>query len=135
MKGIIVFALLLGFMGCIKGVSKEERGMILGYAHPIVDNLMLGFNEGDYEKFSKDFDEGMKNFLAKNVFIQTREMLLSKIGNFVSKGKSKVKRDGPFIVVIYKAEFEREKDVKITVSFQKYGEKTLFLGFGLTRKN
>ncbi|MEW6181871.1 MAG: hypothetical protein AB1500_01665 [Bacillota bacterium] len=50
---------------------------MLRYADPATDKLLQGFNEGDYVKFSRDFDEKMKNALTETVFNRTRGQIVS----------------------------------------------------------
>ena len=125
---IVCFLLVLGG-GCAKQtevpLDKEE---VLAYADPITDNLLAGFNEGDYGKFSRDFDEQMKNGLTEPVFKQTREQITSKIGLYQSRTVSRVEKEGPATVVVYAAEFEKESGVEVKVVFQKYGERNLVSG-------
>lgn len=91
-------------------------------------HLLEGFNEGNYTKFSRDFDEQMKNGLPEPVFNQTRQQIVSKVGLYKSRTVSKVQKQGPGTIVIYDAEFEKEKEVEVKVVFQKYGEKNLVSG-------
>ncbi|MEW6574459.1 MAG: DUF3887 domain-containing protein [Bacillota bacterium] len=100
----------------------------MAYADPIVDNLLEGFNEGNYTKFSRDFDEQMKNGLPEPVFNQTRQLVTSKVGLYKSRTVAKVEKQGPATIVIYDADFEKEKGVEVKVVFQKYGEKNLVSG-------
>jgi major membrane immunogen (membrane-anchored lipoprotein) len=123
----ICFLLVLG--GCSRkaDVSVDQQS-VLAYADPIADNLLEGFNEGNYTKFSRDFDEQMKNGLPEPVFNQTRQQIVSKVGLYKSRTVSKVQKQGPGTIVIYDAEFEKEKGVEVKVVFQKYGEKNLVSG-------
>jgi major membrane immunogen (membrane-anchored lipoprotein) len=123
----ICFLLVLG--GCSRkaDVSVDQQS-VLAYADPIVDNLLEGFNEGNYTKFSRDFDEQMKNGLPEPVFNQTRQQIVSKVGLYKSRTVSKVQKQGRGTIVIYDAEFEKEKGVEVKVVFQKYGEKNLVSG-------
>lgn len=109
-------------------ITGEQKTEVLQYANPITDNLLDGFNEGNYTMLSRDFDEQMKNAFTENVFLQNRELIISKIGLYVSKEMPKVLKQGPFIVVIYSAEFEKESGVEVRVVFLKYDEKNFVSG-------
>jgi hypothetical protein len=135
MKKILVFILLLSVavssVACKKKRTKitgEERTQVLAYANPIVDELLTGYNETDYVKYSSSFDEKMKNAIPENVFKQTNTMMMGKIGKYLSREVSKVYKKAQYIVVKYKAKFENEEVVKIRVVFQKYGDKNLISG-------
>lgn len=125
---VICFLLVLGG-GCFKksDVSVDQQS-ILSYADPIVDNLLAGFNEGDYAKFSQDFDGRMKSALPEAAFTQMRQSIVSKIGLYRSRTVSKVQKQGSGTLVIYNAVFEKESGVEVKVVFAKHGEKNLVSG-------
>lgn len=132
MKKILLFAVCLLLMlggGCTKKaevpVDKEE---VLAYADPIVDNLLAGFNEGNYAKFSRDFDDRMKSGLPEAAFAPMRQDITSKIGLYESRAVSKVEKQGEATVVIYNADFEKENGVEVRVVFTQDGEKNLVSG-------
>jgi len=133
MKRIAIFSLLVVFaasLGCGQGtpITGEDRDKVLAYADPVAENLLAGFNSGDYGVYSRDFDEMMKNGLPENVFKQTREMILGKIGKYKSRTVDKVQKKNQYVVVMYKAEFERESGVNVKVVFAKYADKNLVSG-------
>lgn len=132
MKKVLLFAVCLLLVlgsGCSKkaGVSVDQQS-VLSYADPIVDNLLAGFNEGNYAKFSKDFDDRMKTALPEAAFTQMRQSIISKIGRYKSRAVAKVQKQGPATLVIYNAEFERESGVEVKAVFTKIGEKNLVSG-------
>jgi len=125
---LISVSLLFILAACSKGKEETQNEStdeqkILAYAEPIVDNLLLGLNEGNYQKFSRDFDGQMKSTLNSNVFMQTRQRIVERIGNYVSKRFLKFEEKGEFIGVIYTAEFEKEKGVTVRVVFRKGDER------------
>ncbi|HIE13278.1 MAG TPA: DUF3887 domain-containing protein [Desulfotomaculum sp.] len=132
MKQVLVFAVCLLLVlggGCGKKAEVPvDKEKVLAYADPIADNLLAGFNEGDYAKFSRDFDAQMKSVLPETAFAQMRQDMVSKIGLYESRTVSKVEKQGEATVVIYKAEFEKESGVKVTVVFTPDGEKNLVSG-------
>lgn len=124
----LCFILMLGG-GCSKkaDVSVDQQS-VLSYADPIVDNLLAGFNEGNYAKFSKHFDNRMRSALPEAAFAQMRQSIISKIGRYKSRTVSKVQKQGPGTLVIYNAEFEKESGVEVKVVFTKNREKNLVSG-------
>ena len=64
-KSVLLSACLLLFLaGCSKKseteatkLSEDQKQAILNYANSITDNLLTGFNEANYTKYSRDFDE------------------------------------------------------------------------------
>ena len=110
----------------VTGTEKEE---ILLYAEPVVDNMLIAYNEGDYTSLITDFNEEMKNALTEGVFMQNRELVSSLIGNYVSRGTPIILESGISKVLIYSAEFEKESGVEVRIVFTKYGDNNLVSGF------
>lgn len=132
-KNSIVFlflSCLLFSLFCTKEreITGEEKESILQYAEPVVDSILKGFNEDNYELFSMDFDEIMKKHLNEEANNKTRAQIFSKIGLYVSKGSPRVSEKTSFIAIDYKADFEKEKGVNVRVVFKKYGDKNLVSG-------
>jgi len=100
-------------------VSDEEAAQVLAYAEPIADNLMQGFNEGNYTKYSRDFGPEMRQALDEAAFEQNREFVTSRIGLYESRSDPVVTETGEFIAVTYSAKFEQEDGVALRFVFKK----------------
>jgi hypothetical protein len=101
-------------------VSDEERMQVLEYAEPVTDNLLQGFNENNYTQYSQDFSQVMKESLDEGVFERNRELVVSRIGLYVSRDDNPVVTEkGEYIAVNYKATFEQEEGVDVRVVFRK----------------
>ena len=66
----------------VVGQSDQE---VQAVAEPILDNLLAGFNAGDYAQYSRDFDTTLKEALSPQKFQETRKALLPKMGKYKSK--------------------------------------------------
>ena len=132
MKKILLFTACLLIVlggGCSKKASVSvDQQSVLSYANPIVDNLLAGFNEGNYAKFSRDFDHQMKTALPEAAFNQMRQSFVPKLGLYKSKAFSKAQKQEQGTLVIYDTEFEKESEVKVRVVFTKKGDKNLISG-------
>ncbi len=125
MKKIIAIAAIFIFaflfcLGCSAGaqpIQGTDRDAVLGYAEPKTDNLLDGFNSGDYAVFSRDFDAAMRQAETESVFLQTRAAIQSKIGNYISRQVADVVKQDNFIVVIYNGRFEKENGVTMRLVF------------------
>jgi len=106
----------------------EEKQQILAYSEPITDNILQGYNEGDYEKISRDFTAEMKNSFTEAVFLENRELILSKIGSYISHDIPTILNQPPYKIVIYNAEFEKESGVQVRVVFIEHIDKNLVTG-------
>ncbi len=119
---VLAAVIMIGSCGCISPetpLSPEEQAQVITFANPITDNLLDGFNQNNYQQYSRDFSGEMKQGLDEKVFEQNRELVLSKIGSYVSRGDPVVTGSGEFLVVNYKADFEQEQGVDIRVIFRK----------------
>ena len=125
MKKGIVGILMIGLV--IQGCGKKEQTVTLEgsqkesalkTSNPLVDNILAGYNANDYGTFSRDFSEKMKNKLNKAVFAQTHAEISGKIGQYKSKKVDDVKKKGPYTIVLYKADFENEKDAARSVDLR-----------------
>jgi hypothetical protein len=100
-------------------VSDDVKAEVLAYADPIADNLMQGFNEGNYTMYSRDFGAEMRQTLDEAAFEQNREFVTSRIGLYESRSEPVVTETGEHIAVTYRAKFEREDGVTLRLVFQK----------------
>lgn len=108
-----------GCMGQETVVSGEAAAEVLAYADPIVDNVMQGFNEGNYAMYSRDFSPEMKQALDEAAFERNREDVTSRIGLYESRSDPVVTQTGEYIAVTYRATFEREDGVALRFVFKK----------------
>ncbi|PKL61641.1 MAG: DUF3887 domain-containing protein [Methanomicrobiales archaeon HGW-Methanomicrobiales-2] len=105
-------------MGQETVVSSEEAAEVLAYADPIADNVMQGFNEGNYTAYSRDFGPEMKQALDEVAFEQNRAQVTSRVGLYESRGEPVVTETGDYIAVTYRAAFEREDGVALRFVFK-----------------
>ncbi|MFP4364600.1 MAG: DUF3887 domain-containing protein [Spirochaetia bacterium] len=111
-----------------KPVSPEDREQIINYMDPITNTVLEGFTENDYNKYTKFFDEQMKNAMPESVFKQTRDLIISKIGNHESHELWDILREDQYIIMLYSGKFEKEDDVTIKIVFQEYLNSPLVSG-------
>lgn len=119
---ILAAVLTCGCMSQETVVSGEEAAEVLAYADPIVENVMQGFNEGNYTIYSRDFGPEMKQALDEAAFEQNREDVTSRIGLYESRSDPVVTETGEYIAVNYRAAFEQEDGVALRFVFQKGDE-------------
>jgi len=122
---ILVVLAAVAASGCMSQetvVSGDEVTQVLAYADPIADNVMQGFNEGNYTMYSRDFGPEMRQALDEAAFEQNREFVTSRVGLYESLGEPVVTETGEYIAVTYKAAFEREDGVALRFVFKKGDE-------------
>ncbi len=98
-------------------VTGAERDAVMAYSEAKTDNLLAGLNAADYAQFSRDFDPKMKAAMNESAFIQSRQQVTGKIGNYVSRTVDKVEKVQNFVRVTYKAKYEQEDGVTVMVVF------------------
>lgn len=96
-------------------VTDEQKEALLPVAEPIVDNILKGYNEANYEVWSKDFDEVMLETMTEEAFVETQALIFDTIGKFQTKEFDNVTLESGYYVVRYKGNFEKEEGVEIKV--------------------
>lgn len=122
-KVVIVVGLVAGLVliyscnAAAQPITGAERDAVLAFAEPKTENMLNGFNAGDYAVFARDFSATMRQAETDAVFTQTRAAILGKIGKYISRQVTSVMKQDNFIVVIYNGRFENEDGVTIRVVF------------------
>ncbi len=125
---LFVSASLFLLLGCSifpQNVEGAERDAVLAYAEPTTDNVLNGYNSGDYAQFSENFDAVMLQAETEEVFLQTRAQIMSKLGKYISRQSPGVVKQNNKYIVFYNARFEQEDGVTIRIVFQPDGEHKL----------
>ena len=98
-------------------------------AEPIVDNLLGGFNEGNYKQYSKNFDSAMREAIPEKKFQQVRQDLLKKLGKFQDKKYLGFLNQAPYTIVLWKGKFDKTKnDILIKLVLSKRQDKVFVAG-------
>lgn len=105
-----------------KPITGTARNVVLSYSEPKTDNLLQGYNAGNYTTFARDFDETMLSAETETVFTQTRANLMTKLGAYQSRQITDVITQDNFVVVIYSAKFDQADNVTVRVVFQPDGD-------------
>ncbi len=129
----IIF-LLSFFTSCGKKIDTEG---LRSYSDGALESILMAANKDDYEKYSKDFSDKMKELLTEKNFKQQNKVIKEKIGDYVSKEfvKATIKRDKgiDYIVAIYKAKYTDEpKEVMVSITFRENDENHKVEGLFMT---
>lgn len=90
---------------------------------PILDELLAGFNENDYARYSRHFDQEMLKAIPEEKFRITREQILYDIGNYQSKKYLGYLNQNNMTVVLYKGKFSKFfGDVLIKLVLTRVGD-------------
>ena len=118
---VVILFLSAACAGSPQPVAEAERAQVLAFARPQTDNLMEGYNSGDYSIASRDFDDAMRKAMPPAAFAATRASLMGHLGKYISGEPADVFRQGDFYVVLYKAQFEQDPAVTMRVVFDQSG--------------
>jgi hypothetical protein len=100
-------------------VEPDEQSQIREYADPAAEKILQSFNSGDYSQFSETFSEMMKSSIPDSLFLENRNMIVAKAGEYVSKEFYKQEEEGLYQYVYYKADFSNEEDVSVLIIFEE----------------
>lgn len=98
------------------------------YSDAMTENVLIALNEGNYAKFSQDFDEAMKGALPEASFTSLKSQLADLMGDYVSKKLEKVTVTDEYTTVVYTAEFTKNDNVTVTIAFHTVDGEILVSG-------
>lgn len=108
------------------GKSDEE---VKGAVEAVLDNLLAGFNAGDYRKYSRDFDATLKEALPERKFQETRAAVLKKLGAYQTRQYLGYLNQNQYTVVLWKGRFANAPDdVLIRLVASKRGDRIVVTG-------
>lgn len=118
--------LTLAAAGAPVGTSDQQ---VRSLAEPILDNLLAGFNQGDYAKYSKDFDAALREAIPEKKFQQVREDILKKFGKYREKNYLGFLNQEPYTVALWKGAFAgTQNDILIKLVLSKRQDKVVVVG-------
>ncbi len=98
-------------------------------AAPILENLMAGFNEGNYRTYSRDFDDNLKEGLSEKKFLDVRTKILNSLGKYQSGHYLGFLRKGQQTITLWRGTFDKSPDdVLIRLVLSKRQNRILVTG-------
>lgn len=118
--GILILAVVLTACSqpAPRTLTGTERDAVLAYSEAITDNLLAGMNAGDYDVFSRDFNQAMLDSISPADFVDMQVQIGGKIGAYVSREVQTVQQLEDMVTVTYTAEFEQDSPVIVRVVFE-----------------
>lgn len=98
------------------GKTDEEVEII---ADALLDNVMIGFGDEDYVKYSKDFDQTLKETITSEHFKEIRKDVIERIGNYLYREYLGFLNREAVTIVLWKGVFDKTQDevlIKMVVS-------------------
>ncbi len=102
---------LLGFAVAVHAepVGKTDAE-VQAVATPILQNLLAGFNEGNYPQYARDFDDTLREAISEKKFSDTRAKILSTLGKYKNGTYLGFLRKDHTTVVLYRGIFAKTDD-------------------------
>ncbi len=122
---------------CLAGLAAPAAAGFVGStdaevkaaAEPLLDNLLSGFNDGDYARYSRDFDATLKEAIPEKKFQDNRRALLQKLGKFQSRQYLGYLNQNQYSVILWKGRFAgTPDDVLIRLVASKRGDRLVVIG-------
>ena len=126
---ILVSVLVLGLAPAhgepISGSDEQVRAI----AEPILDNILKAFRTGDYQQYSRDLDDMVKETVTEAKFPSVRQQVLQQLGNYRSREYLGSLTKGKMTMVLWKGDFDgTTDDVLLKVVLSKLGHRHLVTG-------
>jgi hypothetical protein len=102
-----------------KELSGTERDNTIAYIDPITDNILKGLAEGNYQEFSRDFNEKMAAALNQQQFETTKKQLDEQFGAYQSRSLTQAIDYGDMVTAVYTGVFSKSPKVQILVTVTK----------------
>jgi hypothetical protein len=96
-----------------------QKDAVLAFSEPAADNMFAGMNSGDYAVFSRDFNAAMLKGIDEKGFAGLQTSITPKIGKYQTRTVTSVEEVGEFYRLTYRAGFEQDANVKVTLTFDK----------------
>jgi len=126
---IVAIAVAVASAPALSDAIGKTDDEVRAIAEPIIDSILDGMKTGDYAKFSKDFDDTMKEALTKEKFASTNQQLRSQMGNYKSREYIGFLNKGKMTIVMWKGKFDgTEDDILIKLVLSKRGDKNYVTG-------
>ena len=78
---IVILIALVSSRPAAAALVGHDDGQIKAAAEPILDNLLAGFNDDNYAKYSRDFDTALREALPESKFQQVAGRSSKSWGN------------------------------------------------------
>jgi hypothetical protein len=101
-------------------IAQDNREM-QAVAEPILETVLKGLNEGEYEVYCQYFDDTLKRVVSPKNFAQVRGNILKSIGDYESRSYLGYLEKGKTTVVLWKGKFAKSTDdvlIKLVLSRQ-----------------
>jgi hypothetical protein len=99
----------------------QDNREVQAVADPMLDTVLKGLNEGEYEVYCQYFNDTMKRVISPKNFSQIRGNILRSIGDYESRSYLGYLEKSNSTVVLWKGRFAKSADdvlIKLVLSRQ-----------------
>jgi hypothetical protein len=117
---LFILIILSLFAGCSKEI---EYSQVSNYADNVTTSLLTSINELDYNKFSSNLNNEMKDSYDVSLFQKETNEILSNLGTFQSLSFDYGEKNGDYLNLIYNTNYSNsEKEIRISITFKENDE-------------
>jgi hypothetical protein len=125
---LVAFWLALAIPAAADFIGGSDQ-QVRAVAEPILENLLAGFNRGDYAQYARDFGDTLKEAISEKKFQQVRSSILKNLGQYQSRSYLGYLKHQRTTVVLWKGRFSAsEDDVLIKLVASKRRDQTVVVG-------
>lgn len=107
----------------------QTDAAVQAVAEPVLDAVLAGFNQGNYQVYSQYFDDTLKEAISPKKFQEVRSHILKSLGAYKSRTYLGFVQKNQTTVVLWKGVFDQtDDDVLIKLVVSRRGERNLVLG-------
>jgi hypothetical protein len=128
---LLIVLLLLITLSSTVAASGVDGEQLLDEANLITDGVLTGLNENNYQLFSENFNQQMKQELSKAQFDALNVTVKTKIGDYISKQFVGVDKKDQYKILTYFATYTQEPQVLVRTVVVEENSKLAVAGFWL----
>jgi len=102
-------------------INDNSDEQIIALAEPLLQNLLDGANELNYEKFSRDFSHGMKTVIPHDMFMEKTIGIHHVRGKCISRKALGVLRKNKTALILWSAQYDKTSDdmlIQLKLSYE-----------------
>jgi hypothetical protein len=122
---LALVTILLVTSGC---AAPKSAGVTDQLVATTTENVLKSIDANDYQAFTQDFSNQMKNAFTEDQFIKLRDMLQTASGTYVSIGTPSLTNNQGYAVYRFPCKYKNET-VFVTITFLIGGDKVEGLFF------
>ncbi|PRR80710.1 DUF3887 domain-containing protein [Clostridium vincentii] len=117
---LFILIILSLFAGCSKEI---EYSQVSTYADTVTTSLLTSINELDYDKFSSNLNDEMKDSYDFALFQKETNEISATLGTFQSLSFYYGEKRGDYFYLIYNTNYSNsDKEIRVSITFKENDE-------------